>query len=217
MLHWPLLSLLFLALLIVFTNQCHHDTKVLHSCTASMNCMLVMSLLVIILFQLTYLYMFILLCSLLFISCMSFVWKSGLGYFCLGYSCFLCLLINITHPEYVIWGSPNQSSHVHVYHMSMPSLLHPVPVSSFMKLGMIFMIMFMGVSFLVIQSGLPSDIICLESHFLVVLDGSIIITFLPPIITWCMHLRACYSMGEILCQAHLVLPLWECPNCPFPF
>ena len=75
------------------------------------------------------------------------------------------------------------------YHMSIPSLsslkfIHfdMVPVSPFVGLGLLFMIMFVGVSFIVIQSGLSSDIICLVS-FLALLVGSNMITFFPAVIT----------------------------------
>ena len=65
-------------------------------------------------------------------------------------------------------GSSNDVSHISVYHVSIPSLSSLqltcpdlVLVSPFVALGLLFMIMFMGMSLLVIQSCLPSDTICL--------------------------------------------------------
>ena len=112
------------------------------------------------------------LCTLLcqFISILEYIciyfWSFEV--LCLSYYC-ICLLVNPVHLR-VGHRPSSQVSHVHIYYMSIPNFsgLQPilpdlVLVSTFVEFLLLLMIMVLGVSLLVVQSALPSDILNLKS------------------------------------------------------
>ena len=107
---------------------------------------------------------------------------------------------------------PNELSYIYVFHVSIPIhsglwLIHHdvVLVSPFVGPDLLLMIMFVGYSFLVIQSGLPSDIISLESGSCSV-GWDYYDYFLLPVIMWCMHQWGCYIWVK-----YSVMLGWSCP------